>query len=44
MARARQAGATEILFDPWTAHPGVDTVDDWLKCMDQLWRVSRSDK
>jgi hypothetical protein len=37
---ARQIGATELFFDLWTEHPEVDTVDDWLIRMEQLWMVA----
>jgi hypothetical protein len=30
VAKARQVGATELCFDIWTAHPGVDSIEDWL--------------
>jgi probable F420-dependent oxidoreductase len=37
---ARQIGATELFFDLWTAHPVIDTVDDWLIRMEQLWQIA----
>jgi alkanesulfonate monooxygenase SsuD/methylene tetrahydromethanopterin reductase-like flavin-dependent oxidoreductase (luciferase family) len=41
VAKARQVGATELFFDLWTAYPQVDSVDDWLARMEQLWRLAR---
>jgi probable F420-dependent oxidoreductase len=41
VAKARQVGATELFFDLWTAYPQVDSVDDWLARMEQLWQLAR---
>jgi alkanesulfonate monooxygenase SsuD/methylene tetrahydromethanopterin reductase-like flavin-dependent oxidoreductase (luciferase family) len=41
VAKARQVGATELFFDLWTAHPQVDSVDDWLARMEQRWQMAR---
>ena len=41
VAKARQVGASELFFDLWTAHPQVDSVDDWLARMEQLWQIAR---
>jgi hypothetical protein len=41
VAKARQVGAAELFFDLWTAHPQVDSVDDWLARMEQLWQLAR---
>ena len=41
-AKARQAGVTELFFDLWSAHPEVNSVNDWLERMEQLWRVARA--
>jgi alkanesulfonate monooxygenase SsuD/methylene tetrahydromethanopterin reductase-like flavin-dependent oxidoreductase (luciferase family) len=41
VAKARQVGATELFFDLWTAHPQVDSVDDWLARMEQLCEIAR---
>jgi probable F420-dependent oxidoreductase len=41
VAKARQVGATELFFDLWTAHPRVDSIEDWLERMEQLWQIAR---
>jgi hypothetical protein len=41
VAKARQVGATELFFDLWTAHPGVDSIEDWLARMEQFWQIAR---
>jgi len=41
VAKARQVGAAELFFDLWAAHPEVDSVDDWLTRMEQLWQIAR---
>jgi probable F420-dependent oxidoreductase len=40
VGRTRQVGATELFFDPWGAHPDVDSVDDWATVMEDLWKVA----
>jgi probable F420-dependent oxidoreductase len=39
VSRARRAGATELFFDLWSTPP-VETVDEWLAAMEQLWKVA----
>jgi hypothetical protein len=41
VAKARQVSATELFFDLWTVHPQVDSVDDLLGRMEQLWEMAR---
>jgi len=40
VVRTRKVGATEIFFDLWPAHPQVNTLDEWLARMEQLWKVA----
>ena len=41
IAMARQSGVTELFLDVWSAHPDVDTVDQWLAAMERLWRIAQ---
>jgi len=38
---SRSKSHLELFFDLWTAHPQVDSVDDWLARMEQLWQLAR---
>jgi probable F420-dependent oxidoreductase len=40
VARAREAGATELFFDLWPAHPAVDSTEDWLGWMERLREIT----
>jgi len=42
VAKTRAAGATEMFFDPWMAHPKVNSVEDWLTRMEQLWKIAKA--
>jgi len=42
VARTRKIGATEVFFDLWTAHPDVNSADDWLARMEQLLNVAKA--
>jgi hypothetical protein len=41
VAKTRQVGTAELFFDLWTAHPQVDSVDDWLARIEPLWQMAR---
>jgi hypothetical protein len=39
---AIRSSSTELFFDLWTAHPEVDSTEDWLSWMERLWNITRN--